>query len=443
MGRCVCCGSILKSELRTESIKRKNYTEAMISGSVSQANRNGATLVCGLLRFGGFSQHGTVSLWILLLLLPFAGAQSDTSNDPYQQQRFSSSMAIIIVILVAALFLMGFFSVYIRHCSDSRNGGSIRAAAGAALGRSRRGTRGLDQAVLETFPTFEYSVVKGLKIGKGVLECAVCLNEFEDNETLRLIPKCDHVFHPECIDAWLASHVTCPVCRANLTEPAVPTDYSAAVEAAESAGESDHDGEDRRSEINAFPRSHSTGHSLIQPGENCERFTLKLPEDVRKQIMKRALNRTTSLLVLPRDGSSRQGYRTAGEGSSRGKNFRRFDRLERSGKSDRWTFSITPPFFSRASSLKSPKVAADGEATSSTSPRKPTLTPKASFGAKRDPAGTPPVGSPRQPVGSPRPPLSESYYRRMTVGFFTKLEMKNKEREFYFHVWMSKENLYL
>lgn len=420
----------------------------MISGSVSQANRNGATLVCGLLRFGGFSQHGTVSLWILLLLLPFAGAQSDTSNDPYQQQRFSSSMAIIIVILVAALFLMGFFSVYIRHCSDSRNGGSIRAAAGAALGRSRRGTRGLDQAVLETFPTFEYSVVKGLKIGKGVLECAVCLNEFEDNETLRLIPKCDHVFHPECIDAWLASHVTCPVCRANLTEPAVPTDYSAAVEAAESAGQSDHDGEDRRSEINAvrevsirvaddetdvqqapdvinpnqslhqnrpprskstrprkFPRSHSTGHSLIQPGENCERFTLKLPEDVRKQIMKRALNRTTSLLVLPRDGSSRQGYRTAGEGSSRGKNFRRFDRLERSGKSDRWTFSITPPFFSRASSLKSPKVAADGEATSSTSPRKPTLTPKASFGAKRDPAGTPPVGSPRQPVGSPRPPV--------------------------------------
>lgn len=420
----------------------------MISGSVSQANRNGATLVCGLLRFGGFSQHGTVSLWILLLLLPFAGAQSDTSNDPYQQQRFSSSMAIIIVILVAALFLMGFFSVYIRHCSDSRNGGSIRAAAGAALGRSRRGTRGLDQAVLETFPTFEYSVVKGLKIGKGVLECAVCLNEFEDNETLRLIPKCDHVFHPECIDAWLASHVTCPVCRANLTEPAVPTDYSAAVEAAESAGQSDHDGEDRRSEINAvrevsirvaddetdvqqapdvinpnqslhqnrpprskstrprkFPRSHSTGHSLIQPGENCERFTLKLPEDVRKQIMKRALNRTTSLLVLPREGSSRQGYRTAGEGSSRGKNFRRFDRLERSGKSDRWTFSITPPFFSRASSLKSPKVAADGEATSSTSPRKPTLTPKASFGAKRDPAGTPPVGSPRQPVGSPRPPV--------------------------------------
>lgn len=45
-------------------------------------------------------------------------------------------------------------------------------------------------------------------------------NEFEDEQTLRLIPKCNHVFHLECIGAWLDSHVTCPVCRANLVEQA-------------------------------------------------------------------------------------------------------------------------------------------------------------------------------------------------------------------------------
>ncbi|KAI8017055.1 RING-H2 finger protein ATL11 [Camellia lanceoleosa] len=61
-----------------------------------------------------------------------------------------------------------------------------------------------------------YSVVTGLKIGKCALECVVCHNEFKDIENLRLIPKCNHVFHPECIDAWLNSHVTCPVCRADL-----------------------------------------------------------------------------------------------------------------------------------------------------------------------------------------------------------------------------------
>ena len=53
-------------------------------------------------------------------------------------------------------------------------------------------------------------------IGKEKLECAVCLREFEDDETLRLIPKCDHVFHTECIDVWLASNVTCPLCRTDL-----------------------------------------------------------------------------------------------------------------------------------------------------------------------------------------------------------------------------------
>ncbi|XP_014621679.1 E3 ubiquitin-protein ligase ATL6-like [Glycine soja] len=58
---------------------------------------------------------------------------------------------------------------------------------------------GFDQAVIDTFLT---------------LECVVCLNEFEDTETLRLIPKCDLVFHSECIDEWIASHTTYLVCRA-------------------------------------------------------------------------------------------------------------------------------------------------------------------------------------------------------------------------------------
>ncbi|KAF3454429.1 hypothetical protein FNV43_RR04876 [Rhamnella rubrinervis] len=388
-------------------------------------------LIFSNLRSSYVVKHEIVTLLFLLLLLPaipYAGAQSSPDprgDDQYRYNRFTPSMAIIIVVLIAALFFMGFVSIYIRHCTEGQNSGnSVRVVGGA--GRSRRAQRGLDHAVIETFPTFVYSEVKGLKIGKGALECAVCLNEFEEDENLRLIPKCDHVFHPECIDAWLENHVTCPVCRANLAphpeEPvedgpdgttdveaqddvaaAAATEEPAAVvverdEQQEAVAETQPEVLDLRTKLNRnrtrgssrssrgrrfFPRSHSTGHSLIQPGENTDRFTLRLPVEVRTQILNRELHRAMSLVVLPREGSSRRGYRP-GEGSLKGSRSGR--RLDRSTKSDRWVFSMTPPFFMRMSSLKSPKVAAsrdDGEGTSS----RPVIEP----GVPRSDSVRPPV----------------------------------------------------
>ncbi|MCL7023502.1 hypothetical protein MKW94_013670 [Papaver nudicaule] len=53
-------------------------------------------------------------------------------------------------------------------------------------------------------------------IKKYPFDCAVCLCEFEDDDKLRLLPKCSHAFHLECIDTWLLSHSTCPLCRDSL-----------------------------------------------------------------------------------------------------------------------------------------------------------------------------------------------------------------------------------
>ncbi|KAG0485438.1 hypothetical protein HPP92_009308 [Vanilla planifolia] len=41
---------------------------------------------------------------------------------------------------------------------------------------------------------------EGHKDGKGVLRCAVCIDEFDDDDTIRLLFKCHHVFHLECVD---------------------------------------------------------------------------------------------------------------------------------------------------------------------------------------------------------------------------------------------------
>lgn len=378
----------------------------------------------------------------LLLSLSSVEAQPASPPDGYPYARFSSSMAIIIVVLVAALFLMGFFSIYIRRCSND-GGASVRAALSMRrAGRTAAASRGLASEVLETFPTFAYATVKGLKIGKGALECAVCLNEFEDEETLRLIPKCDHVFHAECIDAWLENHVTCPVCRSDLVpKPGESTEAESQVDSGAAEGadnqttapvdesnthvtipiaddvvdqtaqpadldrnQSTKPNRPPRSKSVRGPRlfekfrSHSTGHSLVQPGENTDRFTLRLPEDVRKQVISNALlNRSGSTVRMAGEGSTRKGYRT-GEGSSRGRSYKRMGSLDRVAvRSDRWVFSKAPSFLSRAFSVRSPKIVSDnGDA--STSSKTVDKIPLNNIGLKSDEPGSKSADSGRPPV---------------------------------------------
>ncbi|KAE8709843.1 transcription factor bHLH96-like [Hibiscus syriacus] len=120
------------------------------------------------------------------------------------------------VVLVMVCFIMGYFCGDLRDWAERRIQRRNWDSSTNLRGRSRSLTRGLDSSVIETFPTFLYSTFKGVKTGKATLECAICLNEFEDEETLRLIPRCSHLFHHDCIDAWLYAHSTCPVCRTDL-----------------------------------------------------------------------------------------------------------------------------------------------------------------------------------------------------------------------------------
>ncbi len=49
----------------------------------------------------------------------------------------------------------------------------------------------------------------------------MCLGEYEAGELLRRLPPCGHEFHMACIDPWLTSHTTCPMCRSSLLPPQV------------------------------------------------------------------------------------------------------------------------------------------------------------------------------------------------------------------------------
>ncbi|KAJ4884395.1 RING-H2 finger protein ATL11 [Raphanus sativus] len=321
----------------------------------------------------GHHHHGS-SVRLLLFLVLFSlqvSAETNNGSDMYgESSRFDPTMAILMIVLVSVFFALGFFSIYIRRflerCMGSNNQHPLDVG-GNWLSLSRPRARGLDASVVETFPTFRYSTVKTLKIGKEALECPVCLNEFEDDETLRLIPKCCHVFHPGCVDAWLRSHATCPLCRADLVP--VPGESAVSVQIpglADNAPGSDSTG--NRTMVLSSPdarlinsvaltgnqsmrRSLSTGWNLAglftnsdstgQHAENLDRFTLRLPQNIHSNLVNPNLSK--SHVALPQVMSSARGYRTGGLETDR--NYFYYERFDdQDGQLDRRPFSITPPY---------------------------------------------------------------------------------------------------
>lgn len=77
--------------------------------------------------------------------------------------------------------------------------------------------RGLNPSFLNSIPVIPFDP-KDFKDG---LECAVCLSELVEGEKTRILPKCSHGFHVECIDMWFHSHSSCPICRNPVSEQTV------------------------------------------------------------------------------------------------------------------------------------------------------------------------------------------------------------------------------
>lgn len=158
----------------------------------------------------------------LTLVLSNVKAQSfghdfpSTSHTPTAQPSVAVVLGILCCIMSAVTFIL---LTYLKFCRRRGSGQGNPQNQQGLIGRSSRFS-GVDKKVIESLPFFRFSALKGSKEG---LECAVCLSKFEYIEVLRLLPKCKHAFHIDCIDYWLEKHSSCPLCRQKVSSEDLKT----------------------------------------------------------------------------------------------------------------------------------------------------------------------------------------------------------------------------
>ncbi|XP_035388229.1 RING finger protein 44 isoform X1 [Electrophorus electricus] len=74
--------------------------------------------------------------------------------------------------------------------------------------------RGLTKADIEQLPSYRFNSENHQS--EQTL-CVVCFSDFESRQLLRVLP-CNHEFHAKCVDKWLKTNRTCPICRADASE---------------------------------------------------------------------------------------------------------------------------------------------------------------------------------------------------------------------------------
>ncbi|GMY23663.1 RING-H2 finger protein ATL52-like [Fagus crenata] len=153
--------------------------------------------------------------WCYVIIPPPPFGLGD-DNDPSAFQ-FSPLIVAVIGILASAFILVCYYTIISKYCRRRGNSDTsmeLNHNRDFINHESLQGaSSGLDETLIKSIKVCKY------KKGDGSVEgtdCSVCLSEFQENESLRLLPKCNHAFHVPCIDTWLKSHSSCPLCRSNI-----------------------------------------------------------------------------------------------------------------------------------------------------------------------------------------------------------------------------------
>ncbi|KAL2478294.1 E3 ubiquitin-protein ligase [Forsythia ovata] len=153
----------------------------------------------------------------------------DTSSSSLQSSSSNSSSITIVIVVIASAIIVSAFIYLLMRFLAKRFHRSFRNFSAVDDVRLRRNTSSASNNansneyqvasnnLLDPLPLFTFRSVTGNLAGG---DCAVCLSKFEPHDQLRLLPLCCHAFHAGCIDTWLVSNQTCPLCRSTV----IPSD---------------------------------------------------------------------------------------------------------------------------------------------------------------------------------------------------------------------------
>ncbi|KAM6561417.1 hypothetical protein CsatA_030656 [Cannabis sativa] len=166
---------------------------------------------------------------------PLTSSLSVTHQINDESHDISPSVIVLVTLFASLLLLLGYYVVVSKSCLGlcrARRNNNYEEEEEALPPSQLDGgdeefidgnhqhhpiwfitTVGLQQSIINSITVCRYRKGEGLIEGT---DCSVCLNEFREDETLRLLPKCSHAFHIPCIDTWLRSHTNCPLCRAHI-----------------------------------------------------------------------------------------------------------------------------------------------------------------------------------------------------------------------------------
>jgi hypothetical protein len=147
---------------------------------------------------------------------------ADNSRYSTRSRLLFMGLSFAIGISTFLLYLAVWYACTRRRRSQSQSAAGASAEDLEAPGSEERG---MSDAAIAALPTFTYELPAGPSVAdddaqQQAAECAVCLGQVESGETVGRLPKCAHLFHAECVDAWLRAHSTCPMCRAAVGPPA-------------------------------------------------------------------------------------------------------------------------------------------------------------------------------------------------------------------------------